>query len=592
MPKLFRSFVCVCLAVTFVSSAQAVLRPVEKIVATGDTLPGEGTSLFFETLQTGMINNGGDVAFRASIDNPVGDLLYKNGIWVKSNGSFDERVRAGDVAPGAPVGVAPMFTSFRDATLNDASVVGYLGSTDVTAHRAGYWTSSASTTEAIAVEGTAAGSLAADIRGIFYQPSLNNAGQMAFNSWIIPHGGTTMRSGIFIADPTDVEPASLEGEPAPGTTGNFGGISRHYPPINNSGETAFSIAIKNPSTGIEDNRAVYKGNPTSLELVAQVGMAAPGTNATFGSGSYLSTVPINSSGDVAFSGYLAGAGVTSLNDTGLWRTRGDSLELVAREGEPIPGDVPNAEFFSMISSYLIDDTDQVVFKAYTSSALPVTQTSLWSAKNGELTVIAANGVAAPGTGDVFSDILYYGNFATNSLGQIAFQAVAGGTAGLWAQDPSGALRLIARVGDTVEIVPGDFRTIGGFDQLFLSNGSDGKPRSFNDAGQLVFNATFVGGGEGIFVSDAAGYYLADFDRDGDVDADDLTIWQDAYAAGSDAADADGDGLTNGRDFLIWQGQYGNGVPIVEALSVPEPTTAALLALLLVLPVTRAAQARA
>lgn len=63
---------------------------------------------------------------------------------------------------------------------------------------------------------------------------------------------------------------------------------------------------------------------------------------------------------------------------------------------------------------------------------------------------------------------------------------------------------------------------------------------------------------------------ADFDQDGDVDGDDLTIWQGAYGAGN-GADADGDGLSNGKDFLIWQRQLGIGVPTVAAVSqVPEP----------------------
>lgn len=575
MPKFLRSFICVCLVVTFLDSAHSVLRPVEKIVATGDTLPNEGgTPLFFETLQTGMINNSGEVAFRGSIDNPVGDLIYKNGIWVKSNGAFDERVRAGDVAPGTPSGVTAKFTSFQNATLNDGGLVGYLGNTDVSAHRAGYWTSSASTTEAIAVEGTAAGSLAADLRGVFYEPSLNNAGLMAFNSWIVPHGGTAMRSGIFVADSSDVETASLEGNPAPGTTGNFGGISRHYPPINSSGETAFSIAIKNPSTGIEDGRAVYRGNGSSLELVAASGMAAPGTNATFNSNGFASTAPLNSAGDVAFGLGLTGVGVNGLNDTGLWRTRGSSLELVAREGDVAPIGSDN-HLFSIFISSLIDDTDQVVFRAYTSNALPALQASLWSERNGKVSAIAANGMAAPGTGDTFSSLLN-GNFATNRLGQVVFQAIAGGKSGIWAQDPSGALRLIVRAGDTVEIATGDVRTIAGFDPLYLSNGSDGKSRSFNDVGQLVFNATFVGGGEGIFVSDVAGYYLADFDRDGDVDTDDLDDWRTAYSSGTAGGDADGDGVSSGRDFLIWQRQVGLGM-VAESFVVPEPSSMVLVA---------------
>ena len=71
---------------------------------------------------------------------------------------------------------------------------------------------------------------------------------------------------------------------------------------------------------------------------------------------------------------------------------------------------------------------------------------------------------------------------------------------------------------------------------------------------------------------------ADFDGDGDVDSDDLALWQMAYANDS-TADADGDGETNGRDFLTWQRQYGSGVGgNAAASSVPEPSGLALVGL--------------
>jgi hypothetical protein len=409
-------------------------------------------------------------------------------------------------------------------------------------------------------------------QGIFYAPALNDAGQMAFNAWIVPSGAPGQLPGVFIASPNAAEVVSLEGNPAPGTEGNFGGISRHYPPLNSDGETAFSIEIRNPANGQISGRAIYKGNSSALELVAQTGMAAPGTDATFNI-PYGSTIPLNSSGDVAFVASLAGTGVNNTNDYGLWRTRGENLELVVRKGDFVTTEGTTEHFSSIVDSYLIDDTDQVVFRTYTSNVLPVTTMSLWSARDGELRLIARHGMAAPGTSDTFTDMGANYKIATNKLGQIAFHASAGSKGGIWAQDPTGALRLIARAGDSIEIAPGDVRTIATFDSLFLSNGSDGKARSFNDAGQIVFNVNFVGGGKGIFVSDAAGYCLADFNRDGAVDGDDLAEWQTAYQMGSGAADADGDGDSDGRDFLVWQRQSGFGNAAAAGMVVPEPASA-------------------
>jgi len=76
-------------------------------------------------------------------------------------------------------------------------------------------------------------------------------------------------------------------------------------------------------------------------------------------------------------------------------------------------------------------------------------------------------------------------------------------------------------------------------------------------------------------------FSADFDNDGDVDGDDLALWEIATAAGNGAADADSDGDSDGSDFLLWQRQNGSDVspPVVATVSsqsVPEPSTLMLV----------------
>ena len=72
--------------------------------------------------------------------------------------------------------------------------------------------------------------------------------------------------------------------------------------------------------------------------------------------------------------------------------------------------------------------------------------------------------------------------------------------------------------------------------------------------------------------DASPLAGADFDADGDVDGDDLVVWQTAYNL-DDSADADGNGVSDGADFLAWQRQFtGELSPIVGTEAVPEPTS--------------------
>ena len=81
-----------------------------------------------------------------------------------------------------------------------------------------------------------------------------------------------------------------------------------------------------------------------------------------------------------------------------------------------------------------------------------------------------------------------------------------------------------------------------------------------------------------FVTDAL--VPGDFDADGDVDSDDLPIWETGYgiASGADATDgdADGDEDVDGDDFLLWQANFGSTAQDPPApfgtSTVPEPGT--------------------
>jgi hypothetical protein len=75
---------------------------------------------------------------------------------------------------------------------------------------------------------------------------------------------------------------------------------------------------------------------------------------------------------------------------------------------------------------------------------------------------------------------------------------------------------------------------------------------------------------------------ADFDNDGDVDANDLAKWKVGFGKQQGAepfdGDADGDFDVDGGDFLVWQRQFGSAAPTSPAAGVvPEPTTVTLAA---------------
>lgn len=86
---------------------------------------------------------------------------------------------------------------------------------------------------------------------------------------------------------------------------------------------------------------------------------------------------------------------------------------------------------------------------------------------------------------------------------------------------------------------------------------------------LLYDVVYAPDGVRLVVVEAP-IYSADFDLDGDVDGDDLTVWKGNVGPGN-GADADNDGDSDGADFLAWQQQFGS-VPTVAAVeAVPEPT---------------------
>ena len=76
----------------------------------------------------------------------------------------------------------------------------------------------------------------------------------------------------------------------------------------------------------------------------------------------------------------------------------------------------------------------------------------------------------------------------------------------------------------------------------------------------------------------------DFNGDGNVNGDDLAVWQQHFGTPAGATpsqgDANGDGAVDGADFLAWQRNFSSTAsPVAAATSpVPEPTTLAAAAM--------------
>jgi hypothetical protein len=170
--------------------------------------------------------------------------------------------------------------------------------------------------------------------------------------------------------------------------------------------------------------------------------------------------------------------------------------------------------------------------------------------------------------------------AINRFGQVAFPVLlvpqsGPSTNSLWATDVDGNLTLIARVGGTIEVAPGDVRTISSVSMLTNHADDDGRARSINDLGQIAFKAIFTDSTNGIFLSGAVAHLPGDYNRDVMVDAGDYIVWRKALSAQNLMADGDRDGVVDEADYELMREFFGVSLELGSGgAAVPEPHLAA------------------
>jgi hypothetical protein len=323
----------------------------------------------------------------------------------------------------------------------------------------------------------------------------------------------------------------------------------------------------------------YHASGTDGILLARTGMSnAPGLSSqSFVS---FSSPVINNAGQVAFN-----ATANTADNSGIWLYTNNvgQLKALVNSGG-VPG-IPEANFTSF-RNVLLSDSGEILFGATLQSGAggvtSNTSNGLWmmdQTGNDRLLLRTGSG-SVPSIAN--ANFLEFINYAINETGVVALAAslevgpgnvTPNNDSGLWVIDPDGSSTLVAREGDSLA-----GRTIESLRFMSDSGGSDGHSTGFNKFNQLLFQATFTNGDEGIFLyspSTLTTLSPADFNLDGYVDATDFSWWSGAYGT-STAGDADHDGDTDGADFLIWQREFTGPASTLDAMAVPEPSVCWLL----------------
>ena len=334
------------------------------IAREGNQAPGMPTGVVFSFFQSTMLNDAGQVAYGATvsgtgINSLNNDAIYRNAALV---------AREGNQAPGLPTGVTYGFLSLGG--INNGGTIVYesgLAGTgvDVTNNNA-LWRNSS----LIARSGDGAPSLPGVSFAGFGTPQINNAGQTSFFANLTGTGVDTTNNSSLWRDSTLI---ARTGNQAPGLPSGVTLSSLGSMQLNDAGQLVYVATLGGTADGT-NNQALYRNST----LIARKGNQAPGLAAgiTFGA----VTLPVlNNTGQVAFFGNLAGAGITSSNDGSLWIGDGVENIMVAREGMTRAGRTIGV-FFSPQAGQLNDSGQfayQVVFNDSTQGSFLFTPELHW-----------------------------------------------------------------------------------------------------------------------------------------------------------------------------------------------------------------------
>lgn len=558
---------------TFLSALFAHTRPATaalRTVAVANQI-APGTSESFLSLATPTINDAGHVAFAGAVPSGVG-------LW--SEASQQQLILValeGQTAPG------PSSFGFRDLNVivSDGPYSAFMGEINWRPtgfqYERGIWRESVDGVELLVrenlpIEDPSTNELISLDNIVGMVPVLNRHGQIAFSSFLNP--GLFENLAVLSSGSGTLQIVARDGDPAPGLDP---GVVIDRPGtvvLNDVGRVAFLSSLSGTGIDSSNSTAIWAETSDSVRLVARAGDNAPGTTSVFrafGSGGCCGRYGpvLNNAGEIAFWSYINGGGAESDNNSGIWSESGGVLRLVARAGDHAPGTSSDEQFGTFRGAKpLINSQGKLGFTRQLTSG----KVGIWVDDSASLELLVLEG-ELPVEPDVPSDA-YLGEphlIAMNAVGQVAFRLHESGVgvSSLWATSLSGEPGIIAFVGQSIEVMPNDFRTVQAIvtsNDADFSGGEDGQINIMNEFGQIAFRANFTDGSSAVLVSDkvATDPFSGDFDLDGDVDGFDFLEWQ--QSAG-------------GHEFSDWNSDYGSKLGgSIASHSVPEPSTASIVSI--------------
>lgn len=200
-------------------------------------------------------------------------------------------------------------------------------------------------------------------------------------------------------------------------------------------------------------------------------------------------------GHAAFRAFLAGAGVSGANNSGIWCESGadGAPHLIARTG---------GGTFTAFGDPVMNAQDNIAFVGNGGSGI-------WTNLSGALKSVARVGASAPGYSSAvkfasFKKIVLPGRSAAVFLGTVHGSGVnSSNNTGIWSVNTAGKTKLLLRTGAKI-LLNQKACVVSNLNIFAVTSRGSGQTRSFNSSGAMVLEIGFTDGNQGLFTLSSSG----------------------------------------------------------------------------------------
>jgi len=274
----------------------------------GDPAPGTLAGVNYLNFQRPLVNDAAQVTYFTVLTGAGVTSSNNQALYAGPFSSPQLVARTGDPAPGMPAGVNySLFSSLGERTLNDTGRIafhaGLTGAGVTTANNEAIYAGPLASPQPVARAGDAAPGMPVGVNySTLSEVRLNDGGQVAYTAGLTGTGVTSTNNvAVYAGSAASPQIVARTGDAAPGTAVGVTYSSLGTPALGESSRVAFTASLTGENVTSANDAAMYAGNVISPQLVLREGDPAPGTVQKF---STFNTPAMNDAGQLAFTGDL------------------------------------------------------------------------------------------------------------------------------------------------------------------------------------------------------------------------------------------------------------------------------------------------